>query len=89
MLLKYLAAGLVRRASVEDGRHVIGRRLAGMNHSRTALDDDESSPLQSKRSSMLSLFPISLFSVSFFAFGYGFLTQTCVSAFCFIYFLYL
>ncbi|CAG2058211.1 unnamed protein product, partial [Timema podura] len=39
-----------------DVRHVVGQRLAGINHSRIALGaDEEESPLQSKRSSWSEL----------------------------------
>lgn len=52
-----LTAGLVQQTSAESSRNVIGRRLADKKHSSTTVDDDETSPLQSKRSSMLR-FPL-------------------------------
>ncbi|XP_046672378.1 NPC intracellular cholesterol transporter 1 isoform X2 [Homalodisca vitripennis] len=47
-------SGLVHHVSGDDGKIVVGRRLAAKKHSSTSLDDDETSPLQSKRSSLAS-----------------------------------
>lgn len=48
-------ANLVRSDGADEVRHMIGQRLAGINHSRIALGaDEEESPLQSKRSSVMS-----------------------------------
>lgn len=58
-----LTAGLVQQTSAESSRNVIGRRLADKKHSSTTVDDDETSPLQSKRSSMLR-FPLVACSLS-------------------------
>ncbi|PSN54935.1 Niemann-Pick C1 protein [Blattella germanica] len=50
-----LAANLVRGDGVDEVRHAVGQRLAGINQSRIALGaDEEESPLQSKRSSVMS-----------------------------------
>jgi hypothetical protein len=49
-----LTASLVRGDGADEVRHIVGQRLAGINQSRIALGaDEEESPLQSKRSSML------------------------------------
>ncbi|XP_069696663.1 NPC intracellular cholesterol transporter 1 isoform X2 [Periplaneta americana] len=48
-------ASLVRGEGADEVRHVVGQRLAGINQSRIALGaDEEESPLQSKRSSVMS-----------------------------------
>ena len=53
----FLTANLVRSDGADEGRHMVGQRLAGMDHSRIALGaDEEESPLQSKRSSRFSFF---------------------------------
>ncbi|XP_063244336.1 NPC intracellular cholesterol transporter 1 isoform X2 [Bacillus rossius redtenbacheri] len=48
-------ASFARGEGADDIRHAVGQRLAGINQSRIALGaDEESSPLQSKRSSVTS-----------------------------------
>lgn len=59
-----LTAGMVQQTSAEISRNAIGRRLADKKHSSTTVDDGETSPLQSKRSSMLRFLLIVACSVS-------------------------
>nr|CAD7260671.1 unnamed protein product [Timema shepardi] len=50
-----LTVSYLRGEGSDDVRHAVGQRLAGINHSRIALGaDEEESPLQSKRSSVVS-----------------------------------
>nr|CAD7444918.1 unnamed protein product [Timema bartmani] len=52
---KNAVVSYLRGEGSDDVRHVVGQRLAGINHSRIALGaDEEESPLQSKRSSVVS-----------------------------------
>ncbi|PNF25098.1 hypothetical protein B7P43_G01990, partial [Cryptotermes secundus] len=52
---KNTIASLVRGDGADEVRHIVGQRLAGINQSRIALGaDEEESPLQSKRSSVIS-----------------------------------